>query len=122
MAAARGTVCAVDATRPRRRTYACAWCGSAMADSEMGRRRKYCKRSCRQRAYEQRALVAGASIPDDAVILSAGDVADFGDRMFALRCAAEDLETAVGEDADRITLAGLVDDLLSLARDAERLR
>ncbi|MGC4932280.1 hypothetical protein ACLQ3C_01150 [Gordonia sp. DT30] len=93
-----------------------------MADSEMGRRRKYCKRSCRQRAYEQRALVAGASIPDDAVILSAGDVADFGDRMFALRCAAEDLETAVGEDADRITLAGLVDDLLSLARDAERLR
>lgn len=93
-----------------------------MADSTMGRRRKYCKRSCRQRAYEQRALVVGTSIPEDAVILSAGDVADFGDRMFALRCAAEDLATAVTENAAHDTLVGLSDELLTLARDAERLR
>lgn len=111
----------MDATRSRR-TYACAWCGSAVADSDMGRRRKYCKRSCRQRAYEQRALVAGTSIPDDAVILTPLDVADFGDRMFALRCAAEDLATAVAEAADSETLSGLAEGLLELARDAERLR
>lgn len=93
-----------------------------MVDSELGRRRKYCKRSCRQRAYEQRALVEGTSIPADAVILSASDVADFGDRMFTLRCAAEDLATAVTENADRATLGELADTVADLAREAERLR
>ncbi|WP_197282733.1 hypothetical protein [Gordonia sp. HS-NH1] len=106
----------------RRRPYACAWCGRAMVDSELGRRRKYCKRSCRQRAYEQRTLLEGTSIPDDAVILSAAEAADFGDRMFALRCAAEDLGTAVAERADHHVLAGLTDTLLDLAREAEKLR
>ncbi|GAC55339.1 MULTISPECIES: hypothetical protein [Gordonia] len=93
-----------------------------MVDSELGRRRKYCKRSCRQRAYEQRTLLEGTSIPADAVILSAAEAADFGDRMFALRCAAEDLGTAVAERADHVVLAELTDTLLELAREAEKLR
>mgnify|MGYP000120794922 CR=1 FL=1 len=46
-----------------------------MIDSDLGRRRKYCKRSCRQRAYEQRALTQGTSIPHDAVILTAAEAA-----------------------------------------------
>lgn len=65
---------------------------------------------------------SGIVIPPDAVILTAADVADFGDRMFALRCAAEDLATAVDEDADTATLAGLAAELLARAREAERLR
>ncbi|MDL9935928.1 hypothetical protein QSJ18_04135 [Gordonia sp. ABSL1-1] len=93
-----------------------------MVDSELGRRRKYCKRSCRQRAYEQRSLVAGTSIPDDAVILSAAEVADIGDRMFALRCAAEDLDIAVAEHADHSTLAELAAQVLQCAKEAEKLR
>lgn len=64
----------------------------------------------------------GTSIPQDAVILSPGDVSAFGDRMFALRCAAEDLATAVGEHADHATLTDLAGELLALARNAERLR
>ncbi|MXP22115.1 hypothetical protein GIY30_12250 [Gordonia sp. HNM0687] len=107
---------------PRRRPYSCAWCGRSMIDSDLGRRRKYCKRSCRQRAYEQRALTQGTSIPHDAVILTAAEADAFGDRMFALRCAAEDLVTAVAERADTPTLQSLTDDLLGLAREAERLR
>lgn len=93
-----------------------------MVDSESGRRRKYCKRSCRQRAYEQRTLLEGTSIPPDAVILSAAEAADFGDRLFALRCAAEDLGTAIAERADHSELGELVTTLLELARDAEKLR
>lgn len=93
-----------------------------MVDSELGRRRKYCKRSCRQRAYEQRALTEGTSIPADAVILTQTEVNDFGDRLFALRCAAEDLATAVDERADTGTLADLAADVVTLARAAERLR
>lgn len=93
-----------------------------MVDSELGRRRKYCKRSCRQRAYEQRALTEGTSIPADAVILTPSEVNDFGDRLFALRCAAEDLATAVDEKADTSTLADLAAEVVTLAKAAERLR
>ncbi|MFB7032223.1 MULTISPECIES: hypothetical protein [unclassified Streptomyces] len=34
----------------------CAWCGGPMEQSPVGRRREYCRRSCRQRAYEDRRL------------------------------------------------------------------
>lgn len=106
----------------RRRPYSCAWCGRSMVDSELGRRRKYCKRSCRQRAYEQRTLAEGTSIPADAMILSAAEVEAFGDRMFELRCAAEDLATAIAEDVSRAQLRDMAGALLDVARDAERLR
>ena len=55
---------------------------------------------------------------------AAGQVAAavFGDRMFALRCAAEDLGTAVAEGAGHDVLADLTDTLLELAREAEKLR
>lgn len=93
-----------------------------MVDSERGRRRKYCKRSCRQRAYEQRTLVEGTAIPEDAIILSPTEAEGLGDRMFLLRCAAEDIATAIGERADHDTLEDLAADLLKLAHEAERLR
>lgn len=88
----------------------------------MGRRRKYCKQSCRQRAYEQRSLVAGSSIPDDAVVLSAGEADDLIERLFRLRCAAEDIATAVDEDADKAELAALGAELVHMAKEAERWR
>ncbi|MFT4041573.1 MAG: hypothetical protein QM673_00270 [Gordonia sp. (in: high G+C Gram-positive bacteria)] len=93
-----------------------------MVDSTMGRRRKYCKQSCRQRAYEQRALTAGTSIPADALILTPDEVDELGDRLYTLRCAAEDLATAVAEGADRATLTALAADVVELANSAQRLR
>ncbi len=116
-----GTVSSVTSV-DRKHPLACAWCGRPVADAGQGRRRKYCKQSCRQRAYEQRALVEGTSIPTDAIILTAVEAADFCDRMFALRCAAEDVATAVAENADRATLRAMTDELLELAQEAERLR
>ncbi|MEU4165150.1 hypothetical protein AB0E94_52790, partial [Actinoplanes sp. NPDC026670] len=32
----------------------CGWCGNAIVQPTTGRRRRYCDRSCRQRAYELR--------------------------------------------------------------------
>src|SRR4051794_20218112 len=32
----------------------CAWCGEAIRQSGIGRSKDYCRRSCRQRAYEAR--------------------------------------------------------------------
>ncbi|GAB11242.1 hypothetical protein GOARA_065_00360 [Gordonia araii NBRC 100433] len=111
-----------DTARRRTREASCAWCGREIVDSSLGRRRKYCRQSCRQRAYEQRTLTAGTSIPDDAVILRPEEVRDLADRLFELRCAAEDLRTALSEDADGATLAELADAVLEHAAAAERVR
>ncbi|MDV7222752.1 hypothetical protein [Streptomyces prunicolor] len=35
----------------------CAWCGDPIRQSGVGRSRDYCRRSCRQRAYESRQFV-----------------------------------------------------------------
>lgn len=34
----------------------CAWCGEPIRQSGVGRSKDYCRRSCRQRAYEQRQV------------------------------------------------------------------
>lgn len=88
----------------------------------MGRRRRYCRQSCRQRAYEHRSAVKGTSIPVDAVVLSADEAGALIDRTFEVRCAAEDVATAVTEGAAPSELIRLCEDLVALARDAERLR
>ena len=69
-----------------------------MPDSEVGRRRRYCRQSCRQRAYEHRSTLRGTSI------------------------AAEDVATALREGAEREELLSLRIGLVTLAREAERLR
>jgi hypothetical protein len=94
----------------------------------MGRRRQYCRQSCRQRAYEQRALItrgaAGASLalPTDAVVLSADDAADLSDRVYQVRCAAEDIATALDEGAGPAELRELCDALVQAARAADGWR
>jgi hypothetical protein len=91
----------------------------------MGRRRQYCRQSCRQRAYEQRASLnrsgAGA-VPDDAVVLSADEAADLSDRVYQVRCAAEDVATAVDEGAGAVELRQLCDELIHAARAADGWR
>jgi hypothetical protein len=94
----------------------------------MGRRRQYCRRSCRQRAYEQRASInrgaAGASLalPADAVVLSADDAADLSDRVYQVRCAAEDVSTALDEGAAATELRDLCEVLMHAARAADGWR
>ncbi|MFD0363017.1 hypothetical protein ACFQZZ_16355 [Nocardia sp. GCM10030253] len=105
-----------------RRMLSCLWCGREIVESEAGRRRRYCRQSCRQRAYEHRNSLKGTGIPDDSVVLSAQEAADLADRWFAARCAAEDVATAIGEGANTEELKSLGATLLELTRDAERLR
>jgi hypothetical protein len=88
----------------------------------MGRRRQYCRQSCRQRAYEQRAAAKGAALPDNAVVLSADEAARLSDRVYQLRCAAEDVATAVDEGAASSELRGLCDALLYAAKAADGWR
>src|SRR3982074_3962461 len=73
--------------RNRRRAQPCRWCGREVADIGLGRRRQYCRQSCRQRAYEQRAMVRGTSVAPDAVVLTADEASELSDRGYRDRRA-----------------------------------
>lgn len=105
-----------------RRPEYCLWCGREVANPPVGRRRRYCKPSCRQRAYEQRVALRATSFPEDAVVLTAQEVEALTDRAFRLRCAAEDVATAVSDGADKSEVAQLCSELVALAAEAERWR
>ncbi len=93
-----------------------------MADAGLGRRRQYCRQSCRQRAYEQRALVKGTAVPVDAVVLTADEAAELSDRVYQVRCAAEDVATAVDEGAPAAEVRQLCDELMRAAKAADGWR
>ncbi|GAA4868413.1 hypothetical protein [Saccharopolyspora cebuensis] len=101
----------------------CAWCGRRIPQAaKQGRPRTYCAQSCRQRAYERRGAVQRTGLPEDAVVLSAAELADLQDRMFQLRCAAEDVVTAADDGADGEELRKLAAQVVDMVGELERLR
>ncbi|KEI44934.1 hypothetical protein [Saccharopolyspora rectivirgula] len=101
----------------------CAWCGRPIETSgRQGRPRLYCAQSCRQRAYERRTAVQRGGLPEDAVVFAAAEVADLQDRLFQLRCAAEDVLTAVQDGAGAEELRKLAEQVVEVAGELERLR
>lgn len=111
-----------DEAPPRRGEASCAWCGRPVDEGGTGRRRRYCRRSCRQRAYEQRRSLRMQELPEGTVVLTETESADLMDRMFQLRCACEDLHTAIAEGEEPAELRRMSDELVAAARRAERLR
>jgi len=101
----------------------CQWCGRELPTSTgVGRRRRYCAQACRQRAYENRNALERGAIPTDAVVLTQQERDDLADRLYQVRCAAEDVATALAESASPAELAPLVTEMLAAARSAERIR
>ena len=101
----------------------CSWCARELPSAgSIGRRRRYCAQACRQRAYENRHALLRGDLPADAVMLSVEDRDDLADRLYQLRCAAEDVATAVAEGASGAELGTLVEHLLRCTRQAEHIR
>ncbi len=67
-------------------------------------------------------MVKGTSVPADAVVLTADEAAELSDRVYQVRCAAEDVATAVDEGADRAELRHLCDALVKAAKAADGWR
>jgi hypothetical protein len=61
-------------------------------------------------------------LPEDAVVLSTAELADLQDRLFQLRCAAEDVVTAAQDGAENEELRKLAAELVESAKGLERLR
>lgn len=100
----------------------CQWCSREIVQDGPGRRRQYCNQSCRQRAYEQRQSLKGTAIPADSLILPRSTAEELTDRLFEVRCAAEDISAAVSDGEPAGSITALCDELVNLARDAEGIR
>ena len=62
------------------------------------------------------------SLPADAVVLSADEAADLSDRVYQVRCAAEDVATALDEGAGTPELRELCVALMQAAKAADGVR
>jgi hypothetical protein len=66
--------------------------------------------------------VKGTSLPPDSVVLTAAEAGELADRVFQVRCAAEDVATAVEEGAAAAELRELCEALLEAAKAADGWR
>lgn len=66
--------------------------------------------------------VQNGGLPEDSVVLSADEIAALQDKLFQLRCAAEDVVTAVADGARPAELRMLADELAAAAKDVEQIR
>ena len=58
----------------------------------------------------------------DSVVLTADEAAQLSDRVYQVRCAAEDMATAIDEGADGQELRDLCDALMRAAKAADGWR
>lgn len=100
----------------------CAWCGAELpSPASVGRPREYCSRSCRQRAYEHRHVGTADNATEQVVVVRRSQLDDLRDRLFALRCAVEDVDTALAEHASPAELERVCRELVHSAGDLDRL-
>jgi len=67
-------------------------------------------------------MVRGTSVAPDSVVLTADEASELSDRVYQVRCAAEDVATAVEEGAEGPELRELCDALMRAAKAADGWR
>lgn len=67
-------------------------------------------------------MVKGTSVSPDSVVLTADEAAQLADRVYEVRCAAEDMATAIEEGATGSELRDLCDALMRSAKAADGWR
>ena len=82
-------------TGPGERTR-CGWCSRALPErpaTAIGRKPIYCRRSCRQRAFEARRRGDSLGVSEDELIITRNELEDLNDRLFEISLAAKDSDT-----------------------------
>ena len=67
-------------------------------------------------------MVKGTAVAPDSVVLTADEAAQLSDRVYQVRCAAEDMATAIDEGAGGPELRNLCDALMRAAKAADGWR
>jgi hypothetical protein len=67
-------------------------------------------------------MVKGTSLAPDSVVLTADEASELSDRVYQVRCAAEDVAIAIEEGAEGSELRELCDALMQAAKAADGWR
>jgi hypothetical protein len=67
-------------------------------------------------------MVKGTSLAPDSVVLTADEASELSDRVYQVRCAAEDVAIAIEEGAGGPELRELCDALMQAAKAADGWR
>ena len=82
----------------------------------VGRPRKYCRRSCRQRDYEARQRAARHGLDEAEIVMTRAELERLRDQLYVLRCAVEDVERDLADDPTPADYREAVTWLVSNAR------
>lgn len=95
----------------------CAWCRRLLpARDGVGRKRTYCRQSCRQRAYEARQQAAALGLSEHELVITRQELERLQDLAFVLQGAVINVDRSIGDDADVIDLRKGMKELLDAAR------
>ena len=67
-------------------------------------------------------MVKGTSLAPDSVVLTADEASELSDRVYQVRCAAEDVAIAIEEGAEGSEVRELCDALIRAAKAADGWR
>ncbi|MCB2223901.1 MAG: hypothetical protein KQH83_06955 [Actinobacteria bacterium] len=94
----------------------CAWCGGAIPDTgSVGRPRRYCRRSHRQRAFEARRSGRARGLGAGEAVVRAEALRALGDARYLLEAALDDTTSDLAADPGEA--ASAYDALAAAARE-----
>jgi endogenous inhibitor of DNA gyrase (YacG/DUF329 family) len=70
----------------------CRWCRRPVVQPQKGRRREFCKRSCRQRDFESRQKVREHGLDEEQIIVARSSLNEMQDLIYVLKCSVEDIQ------------------------------
>ena len=96
----------------------CAWCGRRfeVADRAVGRPRRYCRRSCRQRDFEARRRAAELGLAETDLVVARTELSRLDDMLYVLACAVEDVERDLAGEHDGQDVRRALDWLMEAAQ------
>lgn len=105
-------------------TVKCRWCGRPIeVSARPGRRREFCKPSCRQMDYTARRRAAELGLGETELVMARAELDQLRDALYVLEAAVEDVDRDLAAaDGDPDEVGRALDWLLQAARPLLRLR
>jgi hypothetical protein len=82
----------------------------------VGRKRQYCRQSCRQRAYESRQQAVQLGLSESELIVTRQSLEKLLDQVYVLQAAVEDVDRDLQDADDPKEVRRALEWLLSAAR------
>ncbi len=95
----------------------CLWCRRALPEQpSVGRRREYCRQSCRQRAYEARRHAEELGLSENELVVTRTELEALQDLAYELQGAVIEVDRTLASEPDPVDVSTALNVLLERAR------